>query len=548
MPSILQKTLNLLLKRQTNILSAAFVVMGTIALSQVLGLIVKRLLVTTFGLTRVLDIYNQSVRVPDFVFQLLIAGALSSAFIPVFSEYLAKGRQEEARAITTTLMILGVGTFSLFAIGFFLFPQQISHVIAPGYSGSELVLMGQMIQIFVFVQLLFIIGSFLTGILQSYSHFFIPGFAIALYNFGIIVGIVFLSPMIGIFGPVYGCVIGASLYVLLQLFMIRRIRFSLKLSFHIGHEGVKEVLRLMWPRTLSIGVYQIGGLVIVQLSSFLVGGSYTAFDYAQSLALAPVSLFGYTIAQAALPVLSRERGKMDEFRHTFLSSITQVAYLIFPVSAILLVLRIPVVRIILGGVGHFTWQDTVLVAQTLAIFTIATVAQAFIVLILRAFYALHDTRTTFIVEMLSTALMIALGIYFVFIQKHGVESLALAYSLASLFNMILLLFLLDRKVGGINKELVTPLLKIISATIFTGFALYIPIKLLDQLVIDTTYTVNLLVLTGISSLAGISLYLFLTWLFNVKEATTFLLMFQKIGNWREILQKSNEVIDPNVIK
>jgi len=145
--------------------------------------------------------------------------------------------------------------------------------------------------------------------------------------------------------------------------------------------------------------------------------------------------------------------------------------------------------------------------------------------------------------------MIGLGATFIFVYHLGVESLAIAISIATIVNLLVSFFLLDIKVGGFKRlEFLLSVSKIFLATIFTGFALYVPIKLLDQLVFDTTKTVNLLLLTGISSFAGLSLYLFLTWLFDVKEASTFLLIFRKIGNWREILRKSEETIDGTSFK
>jgi len=180
----------------------------------------------------------------------------------------------------------------------------------------------------------------------------------------------------------------------------------------------------------------------------------------------------------------------------------------------------------------------------LAFLALSIFAQALIVLFYRAFYALHDSFTPLIVSALSTVLLIVLGYYFVIIRNMGIESIALAFTSANVLQLIILIILLDRKVGGFPKALLFwPPLKIIVATFFTGISLYIPIKLLDQLVFDTTRTMNLVFLTGISSLIGLSFYLFLTWLFNVKEASTFLLIFKKIGNWREVLGKSEESID-----
>lgn len=542
-----KKSLSILLRRQTNILSAAVVIMATIIFSQILGLIRQRLLVSIFGASNTLGVYLASVRIPDFLFQLIIAGALSSAFIPVFSDYLAKGRDREAHRMASNLLSLGLVIFSFFGLILFIFAPFFLHFLnlGSGFSQIEMDIMVNLTRIIIFGQLLFIAGTFFSAVLQSYNHFFIPGIASALYNLGIIVGILVLSPVVGIYSAAYGTILGAFIFLIIQLPMNIRVGFLFRPLFSFKVDGVREVVSLMWPRTLSIAVFQIGTIATVALISFLSspGRNYVILDYAQTLAFAPVVLFGQAIAQAAFPVLSREREKLEDFKTTFLTSFNQMLYLVLPVSALLFVLRIPVVRLVFGA-SQFDWQATVLTGKTLAFFSISIFAQALAYLVSRGFYALHDTKTPLIIGGLTTGLMLSLGVVFILVYHFGVESIAVAFSVGGIVNLIALIVFLDKKTGGFNKkELVMPPIKIFTATVFTGFALYVPIKLLDQLVFDTTRTINLIFLTGISSVIGLGLYLFLTWLFNVKEATTFILLFKKVGNWREILSKSEEVID-----
>lgn len=549
---LLKKSISLLLQRQTNILSAAFVIMATVIFSQILGLVRQRLLVSIFGASNTLGVYLASTKLPDFLFQLVFAGVLSSSFIPIFSDLLAKNKEEEAHKMASALMTLGLVVFSVLALFLFVFTPFFLQVINPGsgFSIEQMALMANLTRIIIFAQILFIIGSFLSALLQSYNRFFIPGIASALYNLGMIIGIIFLSQYIGIFAPAYGSILGAFIFIIVQLPMAKIVKFTFKPIISLQIPGVLEVLKLMWPRTVSIAVFQLGTLVIVMLISFLSssGRNYVIFDYAQTLAFAPIVLFGQTIAQAAFPVLSREKDKLEDFKLTFITSFNQMLYLILPISALLLVLRVPVVRLVFGA-AQFDWQATVLTGKTLAFFSISIFAQALIYLIARSFYALHDTKTPLIVGTISTLFIIIFGSFFILNLKWGVESIALAYSVSGIINFLALLILLDRKVGGFSKKLlISSFIKIFLATVFTGFALYIPIKLLDQLVFDTTKTINLILLTSISSSIGLSLYLFLTWFFNVKEAFTFILLFKKIGNWKEILGKSSEVIDGTVIK
>jgi putative peptidoglycan lipid II flippase len=353
---------------------------------------------------------------------------------------------------------------------------------------------------------------------------------------------------LGIFSAAYGVVLGALIFVLIQVPLVKKMGFSFIPSVtieSIKSSGVLDVLKLIWPRTLSIAVFQIGSIVTLTLISFLQnpGRNYVIFDYAQTLAFAPVVLFGQAIAQASFPVLSREKDQLKNFKATFITSFNQTLYIVLPVSVLFLVLRIPVVRLIYGA-AQFDWAATVSTGRTLAFFSISIFAQALSYLISRGFYALHDTKTPLITGFLTTFFMLTISAIFIFIYHLGIESVAFAFSIGSIANFLIMFFYLDKKTQGFEKwPLVKTVGKIFLASGFTAFALYIPIKLLDQLVFDTTKTINLILLTGISSFAGLSLYLFLTWLFDVKEATMLINIFKKIGDWKQVLTKSEETFD-----
>lgn len=558
-----QKGLSLLLKKQTNILSAALVLMATVVLSQVLGLFRQRLLAGIFGASDTLGVYLVSSKLPDFLFQLIIAGALSSAFIPVFADLLHKGRESEANKMASTLMLMGFAFFGVVSVILFIFAPIFLQLfnLGAGYPPDQMVLMTNLMRIIIFGQIIFLIATFFSAILQSHNHFFIPGIAAALYNLGIIIGIILFSDKIGIYAPAVGVIIGALAYALCQIPLIKRVHFSFRPTLSFDTVGVKDVLKLIWPRSLSLFIFQIGTLITVSLISFLpsAGRNYVILDFAQTLAFAPIVLFGQSIAQAAFPVLAREKDRLDIFRTTFLTSYNQMLYLVLPVSVLFIVLRIPIVRLIFGA-ARFDWEATVLTGRTLAFFAFAIFAQALIYLVSRAFYALHDTKSPLIVGAISTLIMLSLSFIFVYWNSNllsiseaygafryiptGVEGIAFATSVGGLINLSILLFLLNRRIKIFNlKDFWIPQVKIFLAVISMGFALYIPIKLLDQLVFDTTKTINLIFLTGISSVIGLSIYLFLTWLLNVKEAETFLYMFRRLSGYKELVDKSEKIID-----
>lgn len=545
---LLKRSLSLLLKSQTNILTAAFVIMSTVVLSQLLGIIRQRLLVSIFGASNTLGIYDYALLIPDTVFQVTAAAALSSAFIPVFSEYLAKGEKEEANRMASTLLLIGLGVFFLISLGLFFAAPFVLTIFNLGkeFTASEMTLMANLMRIVLVGQMIFMVAAFFTAILQSHNRFFIPGFAAALYNLGAIIGIYTLSPYIGLYSAPVGIILGSLLYVIIQLPVAFKVGYSFTPAIaYIRSSGVMQVAKLMVPRSISIIVFQAGTLALASIISFLddPGRMNLLYNLAKTLAYAPVALVGLAIAQAAFPVLSREKNQKENFKQTFISSFNQMLYLILPISVIILVLRIPIVRLVYGA-DAFDWDATVLTGRILAVLALSIFAQALLTLIYRAYWALQNTTIPLIVGTATTILIVASAFALVVWQNFGIESIAFALTLGTVVQLLILMFILDKKIGGFDKrqEAIT-LGKFLISTLCTGFALYIPIKLLDQLVFDTTRTINLLMLTGISATAGISLYLFLTWFLSVKEANTYILMFKRLGNWKDILKRSDEVID-----
>jgi putative peptidoglycan lipid II flippase len=523
--------------------------MATVIFSQLLGLVRNRLLVSIFGASNTLGIYNYSLVLPDTIFQLVVASALVSAFIPVFVEYLRDKREKEANEMASNLLLIGLIAFSILSIILAILAPFILKMFNLGanFSASQMDLMANLMRLTLIGQLLFIIASFFTAILQSHNRFFIPGFAAALYNLGTIVGIFVLSSSFGIFSAPLGGIIGGLLFIVFQIPLAWKLgfRFLPKVS-DLFDTGVRKIITLMWPRTVQNGIQQVGTVALGIIIAFIAdpGRMFLLFDYAKILMFAPVSLIGFSIAQAAFPVLSRENTDMQDFKSTFLNSAYQMLYLILPVSALLLVLRIPIVRLIYGA-DLFDWDATVLTGHTLAFFSLSIFAQALIGLFYRAFYALHNTIIPLITSIVGTASLIVLAVFFVIGEHQGIESIALSFTIANILQLLVLFLILDKMTGKFNrKDVLLSLGKLFMATLIMAFALYVPIKLLDQLVFDTTRTINLLILTSISSAAGISLYFFCTWLLNIKEAHTYLMLIRKVGNWREVLYKNEEVIEP----
>lgn len=548
MVKLFKYTLRFLSKQQNSILSAASIIMVTVALSRFLGLWRDRLLAARFSPSD-LGVYYAAFRVPNMIFELLVMGVLSTAFIPVFTTYLDTQGKEEAYKMASNVINIGLLIFVLFSLPFILFTQQLCSLLVPKFDQNQLALMVSFTRIMIIAQVFpLIIGNFFTGILQSFRHFVIPAIAPIIYNLGIIFSVVFLTPFFGLYAPVYGVVLGAIFFAVIQIPQVVSLGYNHKWGFSFSHQGTKEVGRLMLPRTLGLAVSQIDSTIDLVLSALLGSASVTVFNFAQHLQQVPVGLFGASIAQAILPTLSSlsARKNSAEFKKVFNSAFHQILFLVIPLSAILIVLRIPMVRLVFGASTLFDWNSTVITGKTLAFFSISLFAQALVHLLARSFYALHDSKTPVIIGAISVALNTIASLVFIIILHFDVWALGLSASIASILNMLLLLIFLDRKVGSFNRlDLLLPSFKMVLAGTVTAISLYIPIKLLDQLVFDTTKTINLFMLTGISTFLGLTVYFFLVWFLEVSQIEILYRILEKAKKVHRglFIDTTNEVIN-----
>lgn len=541
--SLVKKGLHALTLKQSNIFSAAFFIVVTTIFGQILGVLKYRLLVSIFGASSDVGVFLAAFRIPDFLFQILIAGALSTSFIPLFSEFISQDKREEAFKFTSSLLNYGIAAFSIVSLVIVIFAPQFARLVAPGFSPTEIELMSKLMIVIQLSQLFFVAGIIFTGVLQSFQHFLIPGIASALYNLGIIIGLIVFSSMLnfGIYGATVGVFIGSFMFCIVQLPFVIRAGFSYIFTFD-PTTGVKKIVRLMLPRSLTLLISQLAITANVFFASFISARSLVIFDLAQTLMLAPVVLFGQSIAQASFPALSLKSTKPQEFVSIFVKSLNQILFLTLPISALLVVLRIPVVRLFFGA-DRFDWDATVTTGLTLALLGVSISAQAMIYLFSRAFFALKDTKTPFVITLFSVVVNIILSYYFIRVLNMPIYYLGISFSVGNISSFILLLFALNRKIALPKIEIIISMTKIGIAALVMGVALYIPIKLLDQLVFDTTRTINLLILTGIASVSGILAYIFFTWLLDIKEAYYILAVIKRFKYRDIIMRQLNELID-----
>jgi len=443
---------------------AASLIMALFIASRAMGLVREMVLARQFGTSADYDAYLAAFRLPDLFFALMAGGALGSAFIPVFADYLAHDDEADAWRLASAvinwvlLLLSAAGALAaLFA------PTLVATVIAPGFGPAQQSLTASLMRWMLVSTVIFGVSGVVMGILNARQHFLLPALAPVIYNAAIIAGAWFLGPTLGVRGAVIGVVTGAAGHLLLQVPGLWRegMRFTLWLGPH--DPGVREVGRLMAPRALGQAAVEVNHLVNVTLASLLPTGSYSALNYGRLLMLLPQGVIAQSVAIAAFPTFSTlvARGERNELRHVLVTTLRGVLYLTLPAAVGLIWLREPLVSALLER-GAFNARSTQATAWALMFYALGLVGHAVVEIVTRAFYALHDTRTPVAVGALAMLANIALSLGLMTLFRtvgwmpHG--GLALANSLATTGEMAALLYLIRRRLGGLEGKRLTPAL------------------------------------------------------------------------------------------
>lgn len=516
MDKFFNKTKQVLFLKQKSIFSSAIILSVMIVVSRFFGFFRFRILAGYFS-KEDLDIFFASFRIPDLVFEVLITGALTSAFIPIIIRY-QENKEELNRVVSSVVNLIFVTMLIFIAILFF-FADKIIPVITLGYDAEKIQKIIFFSRILMVGQLPFLIfGNILTGIGQANKAFFLSAVAPIIYNVSIIVLTLMFSSQLLLLAPVVGVLIGAVLFFVIQVPTLFYSGFSYKLILEKS-KGLTEFIRVVIPRAFTVIVAQIDATVDLTLTTFLGTGSYTVFYLAQHLQLFPVSVIGIAFGQASLPYMAQmyQEGKLDEYKKIVIQSILNLFFFAIPIAAFLVIARTPTVRLFFGG-QKFDWEATVLTAYSLSYFALGLPSHTIYYFLTRCFYAFLDSKTPFYISLGTIVLNTLLSLYFVLIAKFPVWALAGAFSFSMFINVLLLLVILARKVKGLNfKLLFTETAKIFVATFIPAFIVYFIMKLLDGLVFDTTFTINVFFLLATGFVIYTFLYLFLAWVLNVYE-------------------------------
>ncbi len=535
---------NKILNGQSQTITSAAIVLALASLvSRLLGLVRDRMLAGSFGAGDTLDIYYAAFRAPDLVYNLLIMGALSAGFIPVFVSLWNKNEQNNQEAWRFVNSLLNILLIALLIVGalFFIFAPYLMRVITPGFIGEKFNLTVGLTRIMFLSPLLLGLSSVWGGVLQSLKRFLVFSLTPIFYNLGIIFGIIFLVPRFGIYGLAWGVALGALLHMIIQLPTLFSLGFKYQPVLDWRDKGVRRVARLMAPRTLTLAISQLNFVAITVLASFLAAGSLAIFNLAYNIWTFPLGILAASLATAAFPVLAQSAAAKDKsgFAKTFSDTFRQILFLMIPATALLIVLRAQIVRVILGT-GKFGWNDTILTINSLQYLTVGLFAEGLILLLVRGFFAFEDTKTPFWLGFISSIFRI--GCAWFFALKMGVAGLALGYAAGSIINLVLLWLFLEKKAGDLNfKEIFTSAVKIFSASFLAGLAAYLILQLLSRYV-DTRTTLGLFAQGLAAGVVGLMIYLSAGLVFRSPEMWIFYrtlknrLPFKQVAPDKEIIQ------------
>jgi putative peptidoglycan lipid II flippase len=501
-----------------SVTTAAFIISVAGIASRVLGLLRDRILASHFGAGDTLDIYYAAFRIPDLIYNLLILGALSSAFIPVFTGLITHEKKDEAWKLASGMLKLAVIAIFSIACIFFIFANPVAKMIAPGFSPEKKDLTAVFTRIMFLSPLFLGVSAIFGGILVSFKKFLIYSIAPLMYNVGIIIGALFFVPVLGVSGLAWGVVLGAFLHMMMQI--PAGIDSGYK-NLCPGKEifrnkNIQKVLKLMIPRTMGLAVSQINLLVITFFASLLASGSLSVFNFANNIQSVPLGVFGVSFAIAVFPHLSRSHAENlpEIFSKNFAKTFMRIIFFVLPISIFLIVLRAQFVRVFLGA-GAFDWEDTIKTFNVMAIMSLSLFAQSLVPLLARTFYAMHDTKTPFYIAIVSEAANIIIVLSF--LKTLGVLSLAIAFSVASFINMALLLRMLKKKASYVIERIkFKSVLKLVLASLIAAIVVQV-LKISTERAVNIDTFGGIFFQLSVSSLAGIGAYFLACHFLKVKE-------------------------------
>jgi len=556
---MVKRLFNIFYKEIKGLHEAAYLLAFFSFLSQLLALLRDRILASNFGASNTLDIYYSSFRIPDFVFVTVASIVSISVLVPFINEKVSKNENDGKNFISNIFVSFSFLIILTSIIFYFLIPFLVPKVFPGMKNVSELI---NMSRILLLSPILLGFSNFFASLTQIGKRFLVYALSPLFYNIGIIIGIIYLYPYFGIYGLAYGVVLGAFMHLFIQIpFVVKSGLFKI-LPNKIDIRSIKNVILISIPRTLTLGMTQLSIIVLIGIASLMKEGTISIFNFAYNLQSVPLSIIGVSYSVAAFPTLSRffTDGRKEEFLLHIISGARHILFWSIPITILFVVLRAQIVRTVYGA-GQFDWTSTKLTAAVLAIFALSVVAQSLVLLFIRGFYAMGNTKKSLYASILTGTLSIIFS--FVFIKifnscdifKYFIENLfriddtsgseilmiALGFTLAQIINCIVLWISFEREFKDFSVPLFNTFFQSFSASIIMGFISYLGLNIFDNI-----FNINTLVgifLQGFSAgIIGIlSAVIVLKLLGSIELQEVWSTLHKKIWKTKTIILEANEL-------
>ncbi len=525
------------IEREISGLHEAAYLLGFFALlSQILGFLRDRLLASQFGAGEILDVYYASFRVPDLIFIWSSSMVSLSVLIPFLSRKQQEGK-EYARAFLDS--VFSAFFFFLIVVSLLagIFAPEITRFFFPGFTAGMLQTTVLLMRILLLQPIFLGISNLFASVTQLERRFFVYALSPILYNFGIVVGVLFLYPLLGLSGLAWGVVLGAVLHLGIQIPVIARTGMLPRLRLSFSMSVIKEVLFVSLPRTLALSLQNISVLLLTALGSLLGVGSIAIFNLSWNLQSVPLSIVGASYSLAAFPTLAGlwNKGEKGNFITTLSTAMRHIVFWSMSALVLFVVLRAQIVRTVLGS-GAFGWGDTRLTAAALALFAISVVAQSMTLLFTRGYYAAGKTRTPLLIAcggalttvgfaFLFSKLFAGVPILRYFLEAllrvsdlHGTEMLVLplAYSVGSIVSAGIFWMLFTRHFEKFDLAVTRTFWHSLAGSVFMGFIAYGLLGVLDG-VFNIHTTLGIFLQGLFAGLGGLVVWVFVLYLLGNEE-------------------------------
>ncbi len=521
-------------KSSEGVMKAAGILIVMNFLASILGYARQIVISSSFGFGIDSDAYYAAFTIPDLIYNVLVGGGLSSAFIPVFSSYLADNNEDEGfRMASTILNIVALVSGIASLIGLIFAPQLLPFIVNFSKGGQPFFdLTVRLTRIMFFQSFFMCLTGICMGILQSYKDFAPPSIGSVVYNLVIIVvGVVLLKLGMGITGFSIGVVVGAAVHLSIQLIFIKKRKFIYYRIIDLENTGVSKFFHLFWPMLLGISVSQINTVVNKYFGSGQGKSVLSAMQNAISIQQLPINMFGFSIALSVFPTMVEHfsQGEIGLYKKDFSMAVRNMVFITLPATFGLIAVRVPLVRALYLQ-GNFTNADVKILSTLLIFYCAGITAYCVRQVLLQGFYSIQITSIPVAINIIVLLLNIVFS--FIFVNIMGANGLGLAYSLAGVSSMCMLAFMLRTKVGRLRgREILVSVSKIFIACVIMYVAIFLTRVLLEgALSFPIDKKIGQLTELVILIVAGIIVYLIAAVLLKMRELKTALaLILKKLG-------------------